>query len=251
MSVIEFEGVSFRYNAHWVVEEVNLKIEEREFICVVGPNGGGKSTFLKIILGLITPQKGQVKVLGMSPFEARRWIGYMPQFINFDPRFPITVLDIVQMGTLSLGKKVLKEESLYLLEELGMRELANQPFWALSGGQRQRTLIARALVGQPKILIFDEPTANMDVEVSQKLIELMKTLNQRMTILMVSHDYRFVESVVSHVICVNKNVAVHGTEAITIDRIQDTFHGHVRLIQHNHCEDSTVESETCKGHHHE
>jgi len=228
----------FSYGREPVLEDVDLSIEDRSAVCIVGPNGGGKTTLVKLILGLLTPQKGEVRVFGQSPRYARLRIGYMPQHVQHDPQFPVTVKDIVLMGR--LGRSTFgwagrddRRAAIEALEEVGMEEFTGRPFAALSGGQRQRVLIARALCCRPDLLLLDEPTSNVDSLVEAKLLDLLRTLNQKMTILMVTHDLGFVSGLVESVICVNRRVVVHPTSQITGAMIHDIYGGEVRMVRHD------------------
>ena len=240
--VIEMRGVSFSYGSQSVLEDVDLAVGDREAMCVVGPNGGGKTTLIKLILGLLTPQRGEVRIFGQSPVRARLRIGYMPQHVQYDPLFPVTVMDIVLMGRLgrrSIGgffgwpgradRRIAREA----LELAGLGKFERRPFSALSGGQRQRVLIARALCSNPDLLLLDEPTSNVDSLAEARLLDLLRELNRRMTILMVSHDLGFVSGLVEHVICVNRRVVVHPTSEMTGAIISDIYGAEVRMVRHN------------------
>jgi zinc transport system ATP-binding protein len=239
--VIMLRGVSFAYDGVPVLEDVSFSVAARESLCMVGPNGGGKTTLMKLILGLLRPQCGEIRVFGQPPEQARLRVGYMPQYVRHDPQFPVTVLDIVRMGR--LGKRGLggllgwytaadRQAALEALRQVHLDGLARRPFEALSGGQRQRVLIARALCCQPDLLLLDEPTANVDSLVEARLFEVLRELNKRMTILMVSHDLGFVSNLVQRVICVNRRVVVHPTSEINGDVIHDTYGGDVRIVHH-------------------
>ncbi len=239
--VILLRGVSFAYERAWVLEDVNLAVGGRESICIVGPNGGGKTTLVKLILGLLRPNSGEVRVFGLPPERARLRIGYMPQYVRHDPRFPVTVMDVVLMGRLGRGglRRALgwyarpdRRAALDALHQVGMEAAARRPFAALSGGQRQRVLIARALCCQPELLLLDEPTANVDTLVEARLFEILRELNRRMTVVVVSHDLGFVSSLVERVICVNRRVFIHPTSQITGEVIRDLYGGEVRMVQH-------------------
>ncbi len=237
--IVSLNGVSFAYNGAPVLEDVTLTVREREFVSVVGPNGGGKTTLLKVILGLLRPTHGEVRVMNMPPTRARARIGYTPQHTLYDPQFPVTVLDVVLMGRLTkhLGGRYGQADTqaaMATLAEMQLDDMATHPFSALSGGQRQRTLIARALVSQPELLLLDEPTANMDALVGNKLLDVLRTLNARMTIIMVSHDLGFVSSMVSSVVCVNRTAVLHPTSEITGDTFQELYGGDFRMIRHDH-----------------
>ena len=234
-----FEEVSFSYDGLPVLEKVTARVEAGAFVCVVGPNGGGKTTMLKLMLGLLQPDEGQVRVFGQRPRNVRERIGYTPQHTLFDPRFPVTVMDVALMGLLehhwggrySEGDR---ESAMRALDEMGLKDVVGRPFNALSGGQRQRVLIARSLVSNPDLLLLDEPTANMDPVVGNRLIEILERLNERMTIVMVSHDLGFVSSVVSSVLCVNHVAHIHPTSEVSGEMIQEVYGGDYRMIRHDH-----------------
>jgi zinc transport system ATP-binding protein len=210
--VLSIKNLSFYYDALPALENVNVDIEEGEFIGIFGPNGGGKTTLLKLILGLEHPQKGKVRLFDLSPEEARQWIGYVPQAIRLDRDFPISVLEVVKMGALKkldwLGRypSEVNARALEALEQVGLKHKAKASFGTLSGGEAQRALIARAIVDDPRILILDEPTANIDPQGEQSIHELLIELNQTMTILMVTHDLQTIVDKVGRLLCVQRKV---------------------------------------------
>lgn len=231
--------VSFDYGRGEILRAVNLSIPKGDFACIVGPNGGGKTTLLKIILGLLTPTSGTVRVLSAPPAKVRTRIGYMPQGTQIDPAFPATVLEIVLMGRLGKGgmryTKEDREAAQEALAQAKVADLQTRSIGEISGGERQRVLVARALASSPEVLIMDEPTANVDALAEEALYDLLQELNQRMTIVMVSHDLGFVMNGVKSVICVsNKKVALHPTSAVTGDTIRALYDGDIRLIRHDH-----------------
>ena len=239
---VSLDGVSFAYDAVPVVEDVTVTIDQGESICIVGPNGGGKTTLVKLILGLLTPDKGTVRVFGQSPRQARLRVGYMPQYAQHDLQFPATVMDIVLMGC--LGKPGLaglfgwhgaesRRDALDALDRVGMADFGRRKHAALSGGQRQRVLIARALASNPELLLLDEPTANVDTAGEDQLLEVLRGLQRELTIVMVSHDLGFVAGLVRKVICVNRRVVVHPTSRITGEVIRDLYERDMRLIHHD------------------
>lgn len=237
---ISIEGLSFAYDTQVVLSNVNLEIFPLDSVCVVGPNGGGKSTLIKLMLGLLTPDAGLVRVFGRKPEEERLRIGYVPQYTHYDPQFPISVLEVVSMGRLgdSLTGRYTKEDKEQALEALrvtGVSDLAGRPFSAISGGQRQRVLIARALATEGDILILDEPTANIDHESELQFFDLLATLNECMTILMVTHEVGFSSTFFKRIACVNKQVVIHPTSALTGDLIRDMYGGDLQMIRHDHC----------------
>ncbi len=240
--VIKLRDVGFAYNGRSILDSVNLEVSERDFTGIVGPNGGGKTTFLKIILGLLRPQRGFVEVLGQNPRDARMRVGYMPQSPMLDPLFPITVREVVLTGRISRQRwfgrhsdddRRIADEA---LAEVGLADAGSRPFFSLSGGQRQRVLIGRALATKPEILMLDEPTANLDPKSEQSFYSLLQGLNERLTIVLVSHDLNFVSTFVKNVICVHDKKAVsHPTSEIPPELAGDVLgRGAMRLVSHDH-----------------
>jgi len=237
---ISIRGLSFAYDSREILSNVNLEINSLDSICVVGPNGGGKSTLIKLIIGLLTPGSGTVRVFGKKPEDARYKIGYVPQYAQYDPQFPISVFEVVCMGRLGnsvTGRYTKKdrEQALKSLKITGISDLARRPFSLISGGQRQRVLIARALATEGDILILDEPTANIDHESELQFFDLLTDLNKRMTILMVTHEVGFASTFFKRIACVNKQVVIHPTSALTGDLIRDLYGGDLQMIRHDHC----------------
>ena len=237
-TIINFKNVFFKYGASNILENISFSIAERESICLIGPNGSGKSTILKLILGLHLPYSGKITVFNTSPYKARLNIGYMPQYINFDPFFPVNVKEIVLMGRLNNKNKGFysrfdKYAAQEIIEELGLVELANRQFSELSGGEQQRVLIARALVSNPQLLLLDEPTANVDTLVEEKLSDILKTLQNRMAIIMVSHDLGLVANIFQKVLCVNKKAYIHKTDQLDGSIIEQLYGAKHRLVNHD------------------
>lgn len=236
---IAVKDVSFSYGNSFVLREVNLTIDEGDFACMVGPNGGGKTTLIRLMLGLLKPDRGVIELLGQSPETARSQAGYVPQYFQFDAHFPIKVMDVVLMGRLDrhavLGhyRRRDKEAATQALKEVELYDLRDRPFSALSGGQRQRVLIARALASEPKLFVLDEPMANIDPGVQTELSGLLRDLNRRLTIVMVTHDMGFVSTFVNRVICVNRVVWTHPIRELTGERIFDLYGGDVHMIRHD------------------
>lgn len=239
-TIIELRGVTFRYDGPPVLDDVNLEIKVGDFAGIVGPNGGGKTTLLKLILGLLRPQAGSVQVFGLPPGGARGLVGYVPQQTHFDREFPISVMDVVLMGRLSHSRwlgpygrqdRLAAEKA---LGEVELEGLSSRRLSALSGGQRQRVLIARALASEPKLLLLDEPTASVDQRVEQDIYDLLRKLNRRVSILLVSHDLGFVSEFVNRVVCVNRKVLIHPVSEVTGEFINEVYGGHVRMIRHDH-----------------
>jgi len=235
--IITCNDVAFSYGDRPVLEDVNLSIADRAAVSIVGPNGGGKTTLVRLILGLLRPQRGAIRVFGQPPARARSRVGYMPQHVQHDPQFPVTVMDIVLMGRLAgltgWRSRLDHRAALDALEQVDMAEFHRRSFAALSGGQRQRVLIARAICSRPDLLLLDEPTSNVDSLAETRLLDLLRELNRRMTIVMVSHDLGFVSKLVETVVCVNRRVVVHPTSEITGEMIHDIYGGDVRMVRHD------------------
>jgi zinc transport system ATP-binding protein len=236
---IHLSGLSFSFDGEPVIESADLVVEAGEFVTVVGPNGGGKTTLLRLILGLLTPDSGTVAVFGRPPAQARRRMGYVPQHAHADPEFPARVLDVVLMGRLGrtrlLGGYSREDarSAVRALQEVELAEHCRRPFASLSGGQRQRTLIARALCSDPDVLLLDEPTANLDVVMENELYRILDRLRERLTVLLVSHDLAFVSGFTDRVACVNRTVAVHTTSEVTPELINELYGRDVRFVRHD------------------
>lgn len=236
--VISIEHMWAGYDGEPVLEDINLTVYEQDFIGLVGPNGGGKTTLVKVMLGLLMPLRGKVSVMNSPVQEGRRHIGYVPQIADFDRGFPISVWDVARMGR--LGKRGLlrrytsKDNDIVAqaLRQVDMLDLCQRPIGELSGGQRQRTYIARALATQPKILLLDEPTASVDPRVKSSIYELLQELNDHVTILLISHDMGAVSSAVKSVGCLNRHLFYHGDEQLTPKMLELAYQCPVDLIAH-------------------
>lgn len=185
--------VSFRYSDSKILENVSLNIAKNEFCLLIGPNGGGKTTLVKLIMGLLTPQSGRISIDGKSPEKMRLAIGYVPQALQFDPQFPISVGEFVMLGGISklswFGKrpKDIKVKAQELLEQVGLGNFFHAAFGSLSGGQKQRATLMRALLNDPDILILDEPINNLDAESSELFYGLIDKHKGNKTIVMITH----------------------------------------------------------------
>jgi len=238
--VVSLEKVSFSYDGYQVLEDVTFKVHEHDFLSIVGPNAGGKTTLLKLMLGLIKPASGTVRVFDNSPVRVRSRIGYMPQYASLDPLFPVDVLDVVLMGRLGkarglgwYGKKD-RQAAQDALRQVEMNDLRGRSFSALSGGQRQRVLIARALACDPELLLLDEPTSNVDLAVETELYELLAKFSERITVILVTHDLGFVSRYVKRVACVNRKVLVHPTTELDGNIIREIYGCDLRMVRHDH-----------------
>lgn len=239
-AVIEIRDLRFSYSHDIpVLSDVQLDIWPQDSACIVGPNGGGKTTLVKLILGLLEPDSGRIRIGGKTPAAARTRIGYVPQYARYDACFPISALEVVCMarlgGTFS-GRytKQDKQAAMDALAAVSLADLARRPFSALSGGQRQRVLIARALASGGDILILDEPTASLDRESEQQLLALLAELNKERIVLMVTHEVGFSSTFFKRIICVNNQVYVHPTSALTGELIREMYGGDLRMIRHDH-----------------
>lgn len=239
-AAISVEDVSFSYEGPPVLEDVSLEVTPGEMLGLVGPNGGGKSTLLKIILGLLRPDRGRVRVFGLPPREGRKEIGYVPQSTSFAADFPISVEEAVLLGRLGrtrfLGgySRRDREVAAEVMERTSVLELRRRRLGELSGGQLQRVLIARALASRPRVLILDEPTSHMDLRVEEDVFDLLKELNVRMTIVVVSHDVGFISHYVSRAACLNRSLICHQTVEISQETMNRLYGAPVRAIHHEH-----------------
>jgi zinc transport system ATP-binding protein len=242
--LINLEKVSFSYpdksgrRGEPVLRDVSFNVHRGEFVCVVGPNGGGKSTLLKLLLGLERPSSGTVRLFGGDPELSSPRIGYLPQNPQFDSQFPVTVQDVVLMGRLRTGllpglySSSDREAARSALDDVGMGRASAKNFGELSGGQRQRVLIARMLATEPDILLLDEPTSYLDIQAEQELYELLNLLNKRLTIVIVSHDLLIVSGFVDRVVCVKGTVDIHDTEDVSEELVGELYGGDVRMVVH-------------------
>ncbi len=238
-AVVAIRGLDFAYNGNPILQDVTLEIAPLDSLCIVGPNGGGKTTLLKLILGLLQPTRGEIRVLGEKPEKSRLRVGYVPQYAHYDPLFPVTVLDVVLMGR--LGRQALghytrqdREAARTALAEMGIADLERRLFAEISGGQRQRTLIARALAASGELLLLDEPTANIDAASEEHLFEVLKKLNERLTVMLVTHDVGFASKFFKSIACVNREVVIHPTSELTGELIRNMYGGDIRMIRHDH-----------------
>lgn len=235
---VELIDVSFGYQEETILEGISLEIEEKEFLAVLGPNGGGKTTLLKLVLGLIKPQAGEVRLFGKRPRANQTLVGYVPQHAHVPKHFPIEVEEVVLMGRLqgrSLGVRSSQADRAaaeHAMRAVEILDLRNRRMDSLSGGQHQRVLIARALVSEPKILVLDEPTASVDSKVEQGIFDLLKQLNQEKTIVLVTHDLGFVSRYVTRVACLNKQLVCHHSGEITSEVVEALYGDSVKMVHH-------------------
>jgi zinc transport system ATP-binding protein len=218
MEIIKIQNLSFSYDKQIVLEDINLSVNSDDFLAIIGPNGGGKSTLLKSILGIVETKQGFIKVFSKHPSKHICQIGYVPQNTNINVDFPIKVIDVVLMGftkkLLSFGyTKEQKEQAHLALERVGMKDFSEAKIGSLSGGQRQRVMIARALSSNPKLLILDEPTASIDVDGQKQIYDLLKELNKEITIIVVSHDISVILGYANKVAHINRKLTYHDIDS--------------------------------------
>ncbi len=209
---IALDHVSFAYQESMILTDVSLSIPQGEFYAVIGPNGGGKTTLIKLMLGLLTPCQGSVTLLGQKPHLVRSSIGYVSQHQTIDQYFPITVDDLVLTGSARFSTifgrypKKIKEKSYQLMEELSLTKEMGKPFHTLSGGNKQKAYLARSLLSDPSILFLDESLANIDIETRKEILSFLFSLKGKMTILMVTHDLHVAFEKVQKFLCVERDV---------------------------------------------
>lgn len=248
-AAVELRDVSFSYNGGLVIEDASFVIPRGDFAGIVGPNGGGKTTLLKLMLGLLRPARGSVRIFGQPPAQAAQRVGYVPQGFQYDARLPVTVADVVRMGHLghehswlaSLGAS--SDEVREALAAVALPGQELRRFADLSGGQQQRVLIARALATQPEMLMLDEPTASLDVAAEREVLTLLQRLNERLTIVLVTHDLGFISAAVTSVLCVNRKVRRHPTTQVgeITGELLESMYGRDRvMVRHDlSCQEET------------
>lgn len=218
--IITLENLCFSYEEAQILKDISFTIQEGKFVGVIGPNGGGKTTLLKLLMGFLKPDSGKMTIFGKSPVEARGEISYVPQTLRYDKQFPISVLELVLEGRLShlswYGKFSAedKKAALESLEKVGMADYQHRAFGTLSGGQAQRVLIARSLASNPRLLLLDEPTASVDANAEAEIYQILKNLQGSMTILMVTHNLKAAVELVDHVICIQQTATILAPQQI-------------------------------------
>jgi len=229
MQIIKIENITFSYDSDIILEDINLTVNDKDFLAIIGPNGGGKSTLLKLILGINKFKKtknSNIKIYDKNVEQGISHIGYVPQNTNVNTDFPIKVIEVVMMGKSTFKKSLFGYSSdeirhaLEALEQVGMESFKDKKIGSLSGGQRQRVMIARALYSKPKVLILDEPTASIDVQGQKQIYDLLKVLNKNITIIVVSHDISVILSYATKVAHINKNISYHHLD---IDKTKSKF----------------------------
>ena len=248
-TLIKIRNLSVDYDSHRVLHDVDLDVYADDFLGVIGPNGGGKTTLVKAILGAV-PHTGTIEFAPELYDGTRRLIGYMPQQSNFDRAFPISVRETVVSGLQAVRRMTRRysredyAKADKLLEQTGLQSIARAPIGEISGGQMQRALLCRALIADPRLLILDEPTNFVDNRFEGELYALLKELNECIAIVMVSHDLGTITSVVKSIVCVNGHVHRHSSNVITAEQL-DNYNCPIQIIAHGHVPHTVFEP-----HHH-
>jgi len=236
--IVKLEDVWVHYDGVPALEGVNLSINQDDFLGIIGPNGGGKTTLLKTILGLAKPSRGKIRVMGSTPERGRKFVGYVPQYSLFDRDFPISVWDVVLMGRLGqagLLKRYSNEDrraAIQSLQRVEMLYFKDRQIGKLSGGEQQRVFIARTLVTEPKLLLLDEPMASIDMPMQMGFYELLGELKQEMAIVLVSHDISAVSIHVDKIACLNRRLFYHDSKEIAAEDLEATYQCPVEMIAH-------------------
>lgn len=245
MNIVTMRGVGVSYDGYEALHNVDLDIAAEDFLGVIGPNGGGKTTLVKAILGTV-PHTGSITLAPELFRGNERLIGYMPQISDFDTSFPISALEVVlsglqgRRGFISRYTKADTEKALRLLETAGVGEIARHPIGEMSGGQLQRTLLCRAIISEPKLLILDEPANFVDSKFESELYQMLRALNDRMAIVMVSHDIGTITSVVKEIVCVNRHAYRHRSNILTEEQLRN-YDCPIQLVSHGHIPHTILE----------
>ncbi|MCB2196575.1 MAG: ABC transporter ATP-binding protein [Bacteroidetes bacterium] len=245
--IVEIKSIYAGYDDEVVLKDVSLDIFDDDFIGVIGPNGGGKTTLLHVILGLIKPYKGTVNFYDDLRTDRNNKIGYLPQLNKIDKKFPITVKEVVLSGLL-YGNTVFvkysrsdKKRAEQTLERIGVSSLQNQAIGELSGGQMQKVLLARAIVSSPRLLILDEPNTFVDNQFEGELYEILKELHKEMAIMIVTHDVGTISSYVKTIACVNQNLHYHKSNIISEEQLA-LYNCPIKLITHGEVPHTVLKS---------
>ena len=238
--IVSIRDLWVRQGGHVVLEDINLELSAGDFLGLIGPNGGGKSTLLKVMLGLIKPDRGEIAIFGLPPASARSLIGYVPQKTVFDHSFPVKVQDVVLMGRYSrigllhrYGRQD-RNSALEALKAVGMADRAEREIGSLSGGEQQRVFVARSLVSDPELLLLDEPTAGVDSAQQTEFYELLSHLNSDLgkAVVLVSHDVTAISTYVGKIACLNQRLYYHGSREISNEDIEKAYGCPVEMIAH-------------------
>jgi len=238
--LIELNKVSVAYDTKVVLKDISFKLLDNDFLGIIGPNGGGKTTLLKVILGLLKPDSGQISFYRNGVTISTLKIGYLPQINQIDRRFPISVLDVIASGLMAEKKQFWgytseqREQIREVIEQIGLVALIKRPIGELSGGELQRVLLGRAIVSRPDVLILDEPNTYVDKLFESRLYELLAEINKNTAIILVSHDVGTILPLVKNVACVNESLHYHAGNDLTEDWMNEAYHCPIELVGHGH-----------------
>jgi zinc transport system ATP-binding protein len=245
--ILEIQNVSAGYGEQVVLQDINLVINDNDFIGIIGPNGGGKTTLLRLIIGLLRPYRGTVKFFDEESGESFRSIGYLPQISHTDPQFPICVLDVVLSGLMSReglfsrysGRQ--KRDAEQMLDRLGIGDLKKKNIGELSGGQLQRVYLCRAIISSPRLLMLDEPSTFVDTMFETDFYGILKQLNREMAIIVVSHDVGTISWYVKTIACVNRNLHYHPSNIISQEQLA-AYNCPIQIITHGDIPHTVLET---------
>ncbi len=242
--VIEVSALNFHRQRAAILSDVSLRVERGEFLGVIGPNGGGKTTLLRVLLGLESGYTGEVKILGERPSEGTGWrtkVGVVPQNRDYPPRFPVLVREIVEMGTRAhgasrLSRETRRERVMHALQRVGAETLAERPLWQLSGGQKQRVFVARALASEPELLLLDEPTVGVDAQGQDLLLKWIAEWrnDSRLSVVLITHDIGVIAPIADKIACLNVSLHFHDRpDRLTGEALEKTYGCPAELIFHS------------------
>ncbi len=230
--LIEIKNISAGYEGKIVINNINLTVFRQDFLGIIGPNGGGKTTLLKVILGLLKPTCGEV----IFDSDAAKNTGYMPQTNQIDKKFPILVSEVIVSGLMSenLSKPEKRQRTIEICQTMGLETIISKPIGTLSGGQLQRVLLARAVINDPQLLILDEPNSYVDKHFEHHFYEYLQEINKKTAIILVSHDIGTVISNVKNIACVNETLHYHSGADVETEWLEKHFDCPFDLIGHGH-----------------
>lgn len=248
--LIEIENIKASYGSKVALKDVSLSIWKDDFLGIIGPNGGGKTTLLKVILGLMKPCAGTIRFFNNGEEIPSLKIGYLPQMNNIDKKFPISVRDVITSG-LASQKRLFRSFSTeqhervnHVMEQMGLEELPNRAIGELSGGQLQRVLLGRAIVSRPQLLILDEPNSYVDKRFESHFYKLLEEINKESAIILVSHDIGTVLSMVKNIACVNETSHYHSGSDISQEWLNEKYACPFELIGHGNMPHRVLKTHT-------